>query len=221
MSGLANYDSPNGPYGPVGAVNQNRHHFFIMEQIIFGKRYQLSSFASTTCDGSASTDEVESLTTLQYVFKPSSIDPSKPGSLSISDTGEVLVDLPTLEEKAQTERFKGIATKPSNEFVLSFDGNSFKIAKVVSSVTNIRHCRNETTFSIKETVVSTAQKVRTQKLLMRAGPRVVRQKAATKPGGVKVPRKEKAAATAVDASQLHSSVMPGTESASSIANKDA
>ena len=193
-----------------------------MDQIIFGKRYQLSSFAPITCDSTASADEVESLTTLQYVFKPSSIDPNMPGSLSISDSGEVLVDLPTLDEKTQTERFKGIATKPSNEFMLSFDGNSFKVAKVVSSVTNIRHCRNETTFSVKETTVSTAQKVRTQKLLTRAGPRVSRQKAATKPGGAKASRTKKATAPRVDISQPDSTTLPGTEStSSSIAIKDA
>ena len=184
-----------------------------MEKIVFGKRYQLSSFSP--CDGAASTDEVESLTTLQYVFKPSSIDPNKPGSLSISDSGEVLVDLPTLDEKAQTERFKGIATKPSNEFMLSFDGNAFKVAKVVSSVTNIRHCRNETTFSVKETTVSTALKVRTQKLLTRAGPRVSRQRVTTKLGGEKVPRKRKATASVADASQLPSTELPGAESSSS------
>ena len=192
-----------------------------MQQITFGKRYPLSSFTQSTCDSATVTDGAESLTTLQYVFKPSSIDPDNAGSLSISDSGEVIVDLPTLEGKTQTERFKGISTKPSNEFILSFDGSSFKVEKVVSAVTNIRHCRNETKFSTKETTISAAQKIRTQKLLTRAGSRVSKHKVIAKPGGTKISTKRVTSVVDVDAVPEHGSVLTGTESISSTASKDA
>lgn len=143
-----------------------------MESITFGKRYSLTS--------SRSASEEKELATFQYVFKPSSIDNNKPGSLSISESNEVVIALPTTDGETGMEKFKGIATKPSNEFILVFDGVSFQLEKVTTSVINIRHSRNENTYSTKDVSIGDARKYHGQALLLRARPRPVKRKRVTK-----------------------------------------
>ena len=139
-----------------------------MESITFGKRYPLISSRSST--------EEKALATFQYVFKPSSIDKDSAGSLSISETNEVVIALPTKDGEGGMESFKGIATKPSNEFILVFDGASFQLEKVNTAVVNIRHSRNESTYSTKDVTIGDARKFHGQALLLRAGPRPVKRK---------------------------------------------
>ena len=143
-----------------------------MESITFGKRYSLTS-------GRSASEEKE-LATFQYVFKPSSIDNNKPGSLSISESNEVVIALPTTDGETGMENFKGIATKPSNEFILVFNGVSFQLEKVTTAVINIRHSRNENTYSTKDVSIGDARKYHEQALLLRAGPRPVKRKRVTK-----------------------------------------
>ena len=65
-----------------------------MEGIVIGKRYSLS-FKNKATDPSLETENA--VTSLQYVFKPSSIDVERPGTVTVSDTNEVLISLPTLD----------------------------------------------------------------------------------------------------------------------------
>ena len=153
-----------------------------MESITFGKRYPLIS--------SRSSSEEKALATFQYVFKPSSIDKSKAGSLSISETNEVVIALPTKDEEAGMESFKGIATKPSNEFILVFDGASFQLEKVTTAVINIRHSRNESTYSTKDVSIGDARKFHEQALLLRAGPRPAKRKRASSQVNAKLATKD-------------------------------
>lgn len=171
----------------VATKNSLAAHFKInevrdMEQITLGKRYRLSSLQ---CEGSSSNSNSGDLITLQYVFKPSSVDPNHIGSLSISNTHEALITLPTRDKETVKENFKGIATKPSNEFILSFYGGNFQLERVVSAVTNIRHSRNESAFSIKDTTIASSRKLREQSLLLRSGPRSAKRKRPTKLDAVK------------------------------------
>ena len=145
-----------------------------MEGIVFGKRYPLKSSISGH-HGSLSRTQSTAVTTLQYVFKPSSVDDDRSGSLSISDTNEVLISLPVLESDENTESFKGTATKPFNECVLSFNGDSFALDKVSSAVTNIRHSRNESTFSTKDNLIGDARKFHKKTLQLKKGPRPVKK----------------------------------------------
>jgi hypothetical protein len=140
-----------------------------MENITLGKRYPLSILSS-------SQSEKVGLTTFQYVFKPSSIDTNKPGICKISDSNEVVIDLPTSEEGKETESFKGTATKPSNECILSFHDDRFELEKVSTSMTNIRHRRNESTFAVKDVSNDKGRKFLEQTLQMRAGPIVPKRK---------------------------------------------
>jgi RNA polymerase II transcription elongation factor len=170
-----------------------------MEQITLGKRYPLSSLLHGS---SLSRQTNGELTTLQYVFKPSSVDPNQIGSLRISATNEALIALPTIDTEVEKESFKGIATKPSNEFILSFDGGNFQLERVVSAVTNIRHCRNESTFSIKDVSVANSRKFHEQSLLLRAGPRPAKRKRITKLDAAKSSIKEPTATINADDAQI-------------------
>ena len=189
---------------PVSRTNGNR----IMEHITLNKRYPLSSFLR---GGSLSRPNIGEITTLQYVFKPSSVDPNQKGSLSISNTHEALIALPTIDTEIEKESFKGIATKPSNEFILSFDGGYFQLDRVVSAVTNIRHSRNESAFSTKDVAIGNSRKFHEQSLLLRAGPRAAKRKRTTKPDAAKSSIKEPAAKSSADGSQCVVEAIPTTE----------
>ena len=141
-----------------------------MDGVVLGKRYPLHSLLKRSGDYSVPTEDAI-LTTLQYIFKPSSVDVNRSGSLALSESNEVLITLPILDNEGDTESFKGIATKPLNECILSFHSDHFSVEKVSSTITNIRHCRNESTFSSKDSTICDARKFHEKTLLMRAGAR--------------------------------------------------
>lgn len=139
---------------------------FMNTGIVFGKRYPLVIDSSS--------GESTRLTTLQYVFKPSSIDTKKPGSFNLSDSNEANIVLPTVGKIGsgnETERFKGAATKPSHECVLLFQGDHFELAKVSTAIVNIRHNQNEIIFKTQDETASKAKKYLEKTLLLRAGPK--------------------------------------------------
>ena len=87
----------------------------------------------------------EEILTLQYLFKPSTIDNQIPGYLKISSTNEVEVQLSNSE--STTESFKGnLAEKTTGEFALVFQNNQFILKKVTKQINNLKHTRNEDTF---------------------------------------------------------------------------
>lgn len=155
------------------------------------------------------------LTTLQYVFKPSSVDPNQKGSLSISNTHEALIGLPTKDTEIDKESFKGIATKPSNEFILSFDGGNFQLERVLSAVVNIRHSRNESTFSTKDVSIANSRKFHEQSLLLRAGPRAAKRKRTTKLEAAKSSVKEPTATKNADENHISPQEVPASLDSSS------
>mmetsp|Transcript_36203 Transcript_36203/g.34239 ORF Transcript_36203/g.34239 Transcript_36203/m.34239 type:complete len:294 (+) Transcript_36203:221-1102(+) len=147
-------------HGSKGVIN------FMETSVVFGKRYPLVIGSSS--------GESTALTTLQYVFKPSSIDSDKPGRFALSDSNEAIIALPTVGETGpgnETERFKGTATKPSQECVLSFKGDRFEMAKVSTAIVNIRHNRDESVFKAQDETASKAKKFLEKTLLLRAGPK--------------------------------------------------
>ena len=148
-----------------------------MENIVLGQRYPLLSPRQSL--ELEKKEKIPELATLQYVFKPSSIDNTRAGSLSISESNEAVIALPLKDGGAAMESFKGIATKPSNEFILVFNGASFQLEKVTTAVINIRHSRNESTYSTKDVSIGDARKFHEQALLLRAGPRPAKRKRAT------------------------------------------
>jgi hypothetical protein len=161
-----------GENGSKGVIN------FMETSVVFGKRYPFVI--------SSSSGEPTTLTTLQYVFKPSSIDSDKPGRFALSDSNEAIIALPTVGETGpgnETERFKGTATKPSHECVLSFQGDRFEMAKVSTAIVNIRHNRDESVFKTQDETASKAKKYLEKTLLLRAGPK-------TAPRGKKVSKKD-------------------------------
>lgn len=152
--------SDGGEQEPKEVIN------FMNTGIVFGKRYPLVIDSSS--------GKSTRLTTLQYVFKPSSIDSKKPGSFNLSDSNEANIVLPTVGKIGsgnETERFKGAATKPSHECVLSFQGDHFELAKVSTAIVNIRHNQNESVFKTQDETASKAKKYLEKTLLLRAGPK--------------------------------------------------
>lgn len=146
---------------------------------MFGKRYPLRSFQKSPSDFSLQKQDTI-LTTLQYIFKPSSVDIGRCGTLAISESNEVHIALPILDVDGDAENFKGIATKPLNECILSFHGDHFLVEKVSSTITNIRHSRNESTFSLKDSTIGDARKYHEKTLQLRAGPRPLKKRKVSK-----------------------------------------
>ena len=74
---------------------------------------------------------------LQYKFKPTSVDMTKSAQLVVS-TNDVEVTLKNLD--GNDESFQGAAGKPSNEFVLGFapDADSFTLSKINVCALNLR-----------------------------------------------------------------------------------
>ena len=150
-----------------------------MDGVVLGKRYPLHSLQKRSGDFSLQTEDAI-LTTLQYIYKPSSIDENRSGSHAVSESNEVLITLPILDSDGDSESFKGIATKPLNECILSFYSDHFVVEKVSSTVTNIRHSRNESTFSTKDSTIGDARKFHEKTLMLRAGARPHKKKKTTK-----------------------------------------
>lgn len=87
------------------------------------------------------------LLTLNYKFKPSSLDLNKDGTARVTESNgskELSVSLPNSD--TTNEIFLGAIQKSTQDFLLRFDGGVFKLCKV-SEVANMRHMRNEKLFS--------------------------------------------------------------------------
>jgi hypothetical protein len=95
----------------------------------------------------------ENILTLQYNFKPSTIDLNKTGNLTLLENGEAFTELKTTDDSI--EKFKGSQLNPlnsvsNNELLLSFKNGGFNIQKISTSIVNLRHVRDEQQFSNKK-----------------------------------------------------------------------
>lgn len=90
-------------------------------------------------------EDVEDLVALQFKFMPSNIDRGIPGEVSLTDAKSVSVSLPN--DNASIETFKGSVGDPrGQEFVLEFEDDEFKLFRLGTFGTNLRHIRNDEMF---------------------------------------------------------------------------
>ena len=95
--------------------------------------------------------DVGSLVTMQYLFKPVSVNDQAGGKLSGSyNSNNVNLDLTSLEDV--TEKFIGVKRSSANdhEYLLIQEGNSFKLQKIAETVLNLRLQRKENVILEKE-----------------------------------------------------------------------
>jgi hypothetical protein len=92
-------------------------------------------------------DDSSEILLMQYSFRPASIDTTFKGSLSVAETGEALLKLPSNNERKSSLLLAGsFATNLSNERFLVIDRNSkrIKMIPVAHSVNGLKP-RNEET----------------------------------------------------------------------------
>jgi hypothetical protein len=94
---------------------------------------------------------------LQYRFKPISIDPSRATDVGVhKDTNDADVTIPTTDGK-EAERFQGKSLRSTCEFVLSHvPGKGCTLSKIELSIPNLRHIQD---FNEKEPFVAKPEAV--------------------------------------------------------------
>jgi RNA polymerase II transcription elongation factor len=103
---------------------------------------------------------------MQFMFKPASIDNSKPGLLTVDESNEALLKLPTGSLKAEPVTLKGTyITSPQTERLLVFDKetNSLSLLKISKSVIGLKHKREENDMIIKAVPRSTIKSLKKMK----------------------------------------------------------
>jgi hypothetical protein len=116
---------------------------FVFNKIQLGKLYPLSVMEQHPSQCNNTT------ISLQYNFKPASLNLQEMGTLKVYNNEEAVVEHPKKDNSCDT--FKGTASSTSsisgqeNEWLLIFDHGTFQIRKVDTSVLNLRHMRDEQT----------------------------------------------------------------------------
>jgi len=88
-------------------------------------------------DADADAPDGDVVMSLQYKFKPTSVDMTKPAQVTVV-SNEVNVTLQN--QDGNDEKFHGAAARPSNEFILGFvpESGSFTLSRITVSALNLR-----------------------------------------------------------------------------------
>lgn len=117
-----------------------------------GRKYKISLGKSIVSDRNTPADVLYS--TLQYSFKPASVDENLPGSIVLAPSGEVSVsfhqrvasggDEANTAEGGSMLKMKGsMLSQASNEYVFIIDDDHMRLEKVRHSIAGLRHERRE------------------------------------------------------------------------------
>lgn len=109
-------------------------------KIEIGKRYKVSFSPADLTKTDDDRSSFEGLISLQYAFKPSSVNSQETGVLNISSKNEV--DIKLSANDGVVESFKGMGVVIPHEYVLLRDGDDLKLGKIHFAMRNLRHIPN-------------------------------------------------------------------------------
>eukprot|EP01041_Mallomonas_annulata_P008847 gene8847-18329_t len=121
-----------------------------IRDIVIGQKYSIIVGKSLSGPETQDKGSFASFATLQYAFKPASVDTSLPGSLKISKNGESTLWLQSSNKSDEMKSESELLLKGSsmasggNEFALILDkGQQIRLEKISCLVAGLKHERGE------------------------------------------------------------------------------